>query len=87
MKYEQVVGYFGGLTKAADALEVDRRLVHSWGARGRIPSLWQLKIEVLTAGGLPADKKSKSEATEYAVLLRASTRLAARALRIDARTA
>ena len=68
MRYYQVVGHFGGLTKAGNALGLDRRRVHEWKKRG-IPSFWQLKIEHVTDGDLQADRKAKLELAEYAKFL------------------
>ena len=69
MRYDQVVGHFGGPTKTADALGIDdRRTVHAWKKRG-IPSFWQLKIESVTDGDLQADRKAKLELAEYAKFL------------------
>lgn len=74
MNYEQIVGYYGGLTKAANDLGVDRRRVHAWKARG-VPSFWQVKVEALTDGDLKADKKAKQK---YAELLQFCSKRPAR---------
>ena len=69
MTYDQLVGHFGGPTKAADALGIeDRRTVHAWSRR-RVPSRWQMKAEKLTDGKLRADKESRREAVEFASYL------------------
>lgn len=69
MNYASLVSHYGGLSKAAEALELDRRTVHAWSKR-RIPSKWQVKVEVLTDGKLRADRDARREATEIAQLAR-----------------
>lgn len=66
MNYKQVLAHFGGLSKAAQALGVERQNVHNWGARGRIPSRWQLKAERISCGRLKADAASKRDALDMA---------------------
>lgn len=65
MKYKDLVGHFGGLTKAADALGIDRRMVDAWKKR-RIPSKWQMKAQTLSEGALQADREALEEAAEIA---------------------
>ena len=65
MTYAQLIDHFRGLTKAADALGVDRRHVFNWKKR-RIPSKWQVQAEVVSDGKLRADKASRNEATQFA---------------------
>jgi hypothetical protein len=65
MHYEDLVGHFGGLSKAASALDLDRRAVNAWSKR-RIPSKWQMKAEAITDGKLRADDEARAEATEMA---------------------
>jgi hypothetical protein len=65
MDYAQLVVHFGGLTKAADALGIDRRMVDAWKKR-RIPSKWQMKAETLSGGVLKADQEAQDEAAEIA---------------------
>lgn len=62
MTYEEVVAHFGGLTKAAQALETSKQTVHHWNDHKRIPSKWQLKIQRATRGRLKADKTSLQDA-------------------------
>lgn len=69
MKYEQLVEFFDGLTKAADALGVDRRVVDRWKRR-RIPSRWQMKAQALSGGTLQADRQARDEAAELASYLK-----------------
>lgn len=66
MKYKELVGHFGGPAKIAEVLESDRRTVHAWGYRGRIPSLWQLKAAALSEGKLKADRKAIEDAAKMA---------------------
>lgn len=65
MQYDELVAHFGGLSKAAAALELDRRAVNAWSKR-RIPSKWQMKAESVTDGKLRADDEARAEATEMA---------------------
>lgn len=66
MTYTQLVDFFGGLSKAAEALGIDdRRTVHAWSTR-RIPSNWQIKAEALSHGKLKADADAKRETAEIA---------------------
>jgi hypothetical protein len=76
MRYEDLIGHFGGLTKAAEALGLDRRVVHAWRKR-RIPSRWQLKAESLSDGVLRADDEARDEAVEYASYAERLRRVAA----------
>jgi hypothetical protein len=64
MTYTQLVAHFGGLTKAADALGLDRRHVWNWSDR-RIPSKWQVKAEHITNRKLKADPQSKADAAAF----------------------
>jgi len=70
MTYDQVLRHFGSLTQAAQALDVERQNVHNWGARRRIPSKWQLKIESMSRGVLKADASAKREAQEIVSYIR-----------------
>jgi hypothetical protein len=66
MTYEQLVAFFDGPTKAAEALGLkDRRQVATWIGR-RIPSKWQIKAENISDGKLRADKEARDEAAEIA---------------------
>ena len=64
MNYNQVERHYGGQSKVAQALGLQRQTVHAWKARKRIPSRWQIKLEVLT--GLKADKKARCEVVDLA---------------------
>lgn len=66
MDYEQLCDFFGGPTKAAEALGMeDRRQVATWKGR-RIPSKWQIKAENKSGGKLKADRDAREEAAEIA---------------------
>lgn len=66
MNYDQLVAFFDGPTKAAEALGLeDRRQVATWKGR-RIPSKWQIKAENISDGKLKADREAKEEAAEIA---------------------
>jgi len=64
MNYKQVVAHFGGLTKAAQALGVKRQNVHNWGARRKIPAVWQVRLENMSSGKLRADDGAKRQVAE-----------------------
>lgn len=66
MKYKQLVRHFGGLSKSAQALGLNRQTVHAWGVRDRIPGKWQMKAQALSGGALRADHEAKREALEMA---------------------
>lgn len=68
MVYADLVDHFGGLSSAARALDVDRRMVDDWKAR-RIPTRHQLKAHHLSGGKLRLDGKAKREAREIAMYL------------------
>lgn len=68
MVYVDLVGHFSGLSSAARALGVDRRIVDSWKAR-RIPTRHQLKAHYLSDGKLRLDAQAKREAREIAMYL------------------
>lgn len=73
MLYDDLVTHFDGLSSAARALSVDRRLVDRWKKR-RIPTLHQLKAHHLSAGKLKLDEQARREAKEYALYLPADKR-------------
>ena len=62
MNYNQVERHYGGQSKVAQALGLQRQTVHAWKARKRIPSRWQIKLAALT--GLQPDKAARREAAE-----------------------
>jgi hypothetical protein len=70
MTHQRMLKHFGGLTKAAQALGLQRQTVHAWCARNRIPARWQLRLEVLSNGALVADHAAREEALEIASYLR-----------------
>ena len=55
MTPEQVVQHYGSQTAAAAALGYGQSSVANWIARGKVPALSQLKLEILTGGKLKAD--------------------------------
>jgi hypothetical protein len=68
VNYKELVGHFGGPTKAAQVLGLElKQTVHAWGQQGRrIPSKWQLKAEALSRGKLKADRQAHQDAAELA---------------------
>jgi hypothetical protein len=59
MKFDDVIKHFGNIPNAAAALGVSNNRVRNWrgyaGCPSRVPGLWQLRIEQLTAGALRAE--------------------------------
>jgi hypothetical protein len=68
MTYNEIVGHYGGLSKAAKALDMSKQRIHAW-KRIRIPSDIQIRIAALT--GLRADPDA---CTEIAALAAAAKR-------------
>lgn len=64
MTYNQLVAHFGGLTKAAEALDLHKQTIHAWKRMGRIPTDRQLKLARIT--GLKPDRTARKEAEEIA---------------------
>jgi DNA-binding transcriptional regulator YdaS (Cro superfamily) len=61
MTYEQVINHFGGVTAAANALNVSKSAVSQWRKDGiTIPR--QCHIELVTGGALKADKREEQAA-------------------------
>lgn len=56
MTPDDLIQHFGGLTAAARALGVKPPSVSGWKSAGRIPSVRQYQIEVLTGGSLRAER-------------------------------
>lgn len=54
MLYRDLLQHFGGLSKAAKALEFSKQTIHSWKARGSIPFEAQFRIQLKTRGRLKA---------------------------------
>ena len=75
MNYEDLISHFETPSKAARAIDVDRRLVDAWKDR-RIPSKHQMKAEHLSEGMLKADDQAHSEARELASYLPKEARVA-----------
>lgn len=59
MTYKQFIKYFKTQTAGGAALDVTQPTVANWKARGKIPALQQLRIELLTGGALKADRGIK----------------------------
>lgn len=57
MTPDQVIKHFGTQAAAAEALGIGQPAVSNWVARGVVPSVSQLKLEMVTGGKLKADKK------------------------------
>lgn len=54
MAYDELIEHFGGLTKAAKALDLSKQTIHSWKDRGSIPFEAQFRIQLKTKGRLTA---------------------------------
>lgn len=72
MNYKKLVRHFGGQSKAGRALGTDRRVVHDWKNRRRIPSRWQIKAAGISNGKLKLDVKAKRDASELSEYLKAA---------------
>lgn len=68
MNYTKLIGYYGGLSKAAKELKLSRQTVFSWKQRRRIPERWQVRIEAATDGKLKASEGARREAAEFAAV-------------------
>ena len=55
MTLDQAVEHFGSQTALAKALGIEPPSVSEWKANGKIPSVRQFQIQVVTAGLLQAD--------------------------------
>jgi DNA-binding transcriptional regulator YdaS (Cro superfamily) len=55
MTVEEVIAHYGTQVRAARALSVSQPAIANWVARGRVPSLMQLRVEYATDGQLLAD--------------------------------
>lgn len=71
MTYNQIVGHYGGLSKAAQALGFSKQRMHAW-KQIRIPSDIQLRIAALT--GLQPDRQAYQEAARLASYAAGSVR-------------
>lgn len=54
MKFDSLIDHFGSQVAAADALGVTQPTLSNWKARGQIPHIQQLRIELVTGGKLKA---------------------------------
>jgi hypothetical protein len=61
MNYKELIAHWGGQSKAAQALGLERQSVNVWKKR-RIPSKWQLIAANLSRGRLKADDEAKQDA-------------------------
>ena len=67
MTFSDLVGHYGTVQKASDALGYSRQSIYDW--RGGVPEKRQLEIQKLTKGALKADR---SIVSKYRDLLRSS---------------
>lgn len=63
MDYKDVVGYWGGQSKAGKILGLDRRRVDAWKTR-RIPTVHQIKAWRKSQGKLRLDEQAKRVARD-----------------------
>jgi hypothetical protein len=68
MTFQDLVGHFGTVKKASDAIGRTRQCIYDWRDDG-IPEKRQLEIQKLTKGALKADR---SIVNKYRELLRAA---------------
>lgn len=71
MDARQIEKHFGGLSKAANALETTRQVVYGWREKG-VPDEWQLKAEKVSGGMLKATKKAREFGQRIASYLQAA---------------
>ena len=57
MKKIEVIKYFGGLKKAADALGIWPQSIYQWG--DDVPDLMAYKVQVITKGALKVKENGK----------------------------
>lgn len=55
MKINQVIALFGSQSEIARQLNLSRQYVCRWVKNGKIPIVWQFKIQKLTKNALLAD--------------------------------
>lgn len=67
MTYNEIVGYYKGLSKAAKALEYTRQRIYAW-KRIRIPS--GIQIEIAAKTPLRADRKAYADIAALAATAR-----------------
>lgn len=68
MRYEELVAYYGGLTKAATALGVSKQTIHRWKA-GRVPTKWQYRLRNYSKGKLQPSPDAVKDAREMLALV------------------
>lgn len=56
MTPSQVIKHFGSQNSAAEALGIGQPAISNWVARGVVPKISQLRLEIVTNGALKADK-------------------------------
>lgn len=69
MNYNDLIAHWGGLSKAAQALGLERQKVFVWKKR-RIPSKWQLKASTASKGRLKPDATAKQDAATVVAYMR-----------------
>jgi hypothetical protein len=57
MSYEEVIAFYGSVTKAAKAMRVSRPVVYRWQKKG-VPLPYQALIEIETKGSLKVDRRT-----------------------------
>lgn len=67
MNFDDVMGYYGGITRTARVLGCAKQTVFAWKER-RIPSWWQATLEVESSGELRADEETAKDGRVYAQL-------------------
>lgn len=56
MSPKQVIDFFGGIPRVADALGLKAPSIYDWVEAGEVPEARQYQIEMATGGALRADK-------------------------------
>ena len=56
MTIDQVIEYYGGISKTAEALGISYQAVSQWADKNKVPTGRQFQIQIETKGKLTADK-------------------------------
>lgn len=64
MKYNDLVAFWGGLSKTAKVLGIKhKQTVYQWKGRG-VPLRWQLKAAAMSGGRLKPDREARELAED-----------------------
>jgi len=60
MDINQAIRHYGSQSKLAQALGLDRQVIHQWKRKGEIPEPRQYQIQVVSGNALKADKSGNA---------------------------